>query len=178
MIRNAMICLTFVALGTFFAASELNAQSDLREIVQKRKNQMNAMEDAYWPLLDIKKGKSTDLAKGGESAKIMANAMVKALALFPFGTAKGEVLGSGSRARPGAGGRSGPRSAARTRLRPEPRARAASPFDPPRPTSSAEHTRRWREASVPGEPRQAGVMRSSTRPRASVRHSRRCRFSS
>ena len=100
MIRNAIICLTFVALGTFFAASELNAQSDLREIVQKRKNQMNAMEDAYWPLLDIKKGKSTDLAKGGESAKIMANAMVKALALFPFGTAKGEVLGSGSRARP------------------------------------------------------------------------------
>jgi cytochrome c556 len=100
MIRNAIICLTFVALGTFFAASELNAQSDLREIVQKRKNQMNAMEDAYWPLLDIKKGKSTDLAKGGESAKIMANAMVKALALFPLGTAKGEVLGSGSRARP------------------------------------------------------------------------------
>ena len=93
-----MICLTFVALGTFFAASELNAQSDLREIIQKRKNQMNAMEDAYWPLLDIKKGKSTDLAKGGAAAKLMANAMVKALALFPLGTAKGEVLGS--RARP------------------------------------------------------------------------------
>jgi cytochrome c556 len=100
MIRNAIICLTFVALGTLFAAGELNAQSDLREIVQKRKNQMNAMEDAYWPLLDIKKGKSTDLAKGGAAAKLMANAMVKALALFPLGTAKGEVLGSGSRARP------------------------------------------------------------------------------
>ncbi len=100
MIRNTIICLTFVALGTFFAAGELNAQSDLREIVQKRKNQMNAMEDAYWPLLDIKKGKSTDLAKGGAAAELMANAMVKALALFPLGTAKGEVLGSGSRARP------------------------------------------------------------------------------
>ena len=100
MIRNAIICLTFVALGTLFTAGELNAQSDLREIVQKRKNQMNAMEDAYWPLLDIKKGKSTDLAKGGAAAKLMANSMVKALALFPLGTAKGEVLGSGSRARP------------------------------------------------------------------------------
>ena len=100
MIRNAIICLMFVALGTFFAAGELNAQSDLREIIQKRNNQMNAMQDAYWPLLDIKKGKSTDLAKGGAAAELMANAMVKALALFPLGTAKGEVLGSGSRARP------------------------------------------------------------------------------
>ncbi len=100
MIRNAIICLTFVALGTFFAAGELNAQSDLREIVQKRIDQMRLMEDAYWPLLDIKKGKSTDLAKGGAAAQMMKDALIKSLKFFPVGTAKGEVLGSGSRARP------------------------------------------------------------------------------
>lgn len=100
MIRNTIISLTFAASGAFFAAGELNAQSDLREIVQKRKDQMNLMEDAYWPLLDIKKGKSTDLAKGGAAAQMMKDALIKSLKFFPVGTAKGEVLGSGSRARP------------------------------------------------------------------------------
>ena len=102
MLRNAIICLTFVTGGTFLAPGELKAQSDLRAIVLERQILMISMQTSYWPLLDIKRGKSTDLAKAGAAAQTMRVAMVKALKLFPAGTAKGEVLGPGyaSRAKP------------------------------------------------------------------------------
>ena len=116
MLRNAIICLTFVTGGTFLAPGELKAQSDLRAIVWERQNLMISMQKSYWPLLDIKRGKSTDLAKAGAAAQTMRVAMVKALKLFPVGTAKGEVLGSGSRARPEVWNKSGEFEAAANEL--------------------------------------------------------------
>jgi cytochrome c556 len=83
-----------------FLAIDANAQSEheLAQIVLQRNLTMKAMLKAYFPLLAVKNGKSTDLATASESIEKIKEGMTKALTLFPEGTARGEA--PGSRARP------------------------------------------------------------------------------
>ena len=81
-----------------FAASETMAQYELMQFVQQRNILMFDMQSAYWPMLAIKKGESTDLSAAAEAAKIIGTSIDKVTTLFPVGTAKGEI--TGTRARP------------------------------------------------------------------------------
>lgn len=72
-------------------ASYAGTQYELVQIVAQRNALMKTMLAAYWPLLKIDNGESSDLAGGAASAKTIAEASGKIGALFPAGTAKGEV---------------------------------------------------------------------------------------
>ena len=98
--KSAFICLCLIFSGIFLATEELSAQSDIRDMVIERRDLMFSMLHSYWPLLDIKKGKSTDLVKAGAAAQMIRDTMVKLSKLFPAGTAMGEVEGTWSRAKP------------------------------------------------------------------------------
>lgn len=84
----------FIIVGVSLAvltASYTSAQYELVQIVAQRNALMKKMLSAYWPLLKIKNGESSDLASGAESARAIGEATGKIGALFPAGTAKGEV---------------------------------------------------------------------------------------
>ena len=91
-----------VFIGAFgialFAASETMAQQELMQLVTQRNVLMLDMQSAYWPMLAIKKGESTDLEAAAEAARTIGASIDKVTTLFPAGTAKGEI--AGTRARP------------------------------------------------------------------------------
>lgn len=74
------------------------SEYDLVKIVSERKRYMFEMQQAFWPLFNIKNDKSTDLAAAPEAARTIEDGFTGFLALLPEGTAGGEV--PGSRARP------------------------------------------------------------------------------
>lgn len=72
-------------------ASATSAQYELVQFVAQRNALMKKMLSAYWPLLKIKNGESSDLASAAKSARTIAKEAGKIGPLFPAGTAKGEV---------------------------------------------------------------------------------------
>ena len=92
---------THAAIGLFIALSitggmilltkETVAQSDLLQIVKERRQLMFDIQSALWPMFEIKNEESTNLKEAADSAQDMIEAMSKFMALFPVGTAKGEI---------------------------------------------------------------------------------------
>lgn len=100
-VKNTVICLAVVIGGSLLLTpSGLSAQSDVEDMVIERRELMRSMYEAFIPLLAIKHNQSTDLEKAGEAAGVIRDAMVKSMELFPAGSAKGELEGIWSRAKP------------------------------------------------------------------------------
>jgi cytochrome c556 len=98
MLRSLSVCLALIVGGALFAADSLIAQSDPTAIVKERKDLMRSMGKSFKPLVAVVKDESTDLAAAAAAAQTMNNGIVKAVLLFPLGTAKGEAVES--RAKP------------------------------------------------------------------------------
>ena len=93
MFRKASLGAVF-ALLILAAAGNLRAQDDLVKVITDRHGVMNDMQGAYWPLLAVKKGESTDLAAAAVASQSIQDALGRFSALLLPGTAKGEVPGS------------------------------------------------------------------------------------
>jgi len=93
MVRRASFCAVILsfALG---AAGDLAAQYELVQLVTERRKIMHDMQTAYWPLLKVKKGESTDLDAAAAAAHTIDDAIGRFAALMVPGTAQGEVPGS------------------------------------------------------------------------------------
>lgn len=81
----------FIAL---FAAGNPSAQYELVKIVEDRQGVMFKIQQSYWPLLDVKNGKSRDLAAAAAASQSIVHWLEEFSALLLPGTAKGEVAGS------------------------------------------------------------------------------------
>ena len=81
-----------------FATGQAATQFELMQQVTQRNALMMTMLSAYWPLLKISNGENSNLSDGVEAARTITEATDKIVALFPGGTAKGQV--PGTRARP------------------------------------------------------------------------------
>jgi cytochrome c556 len=84
--------------SALFLAGNLNAQTDLAGAVDERQKLMKTMGKSFGPIIAILKGQSTDLAAAGAAAQTMNDSIVKAVGLFPAGSAAGSV--PGARAKP------------------------------------------------------------------------------
>lgn len=98
MTKVTRIYLLVILVALLTSPKDSLAQSDVRAKVMDRQALMKSMLRSYFPLLDISKGKSTDLAKAAEAARKLNDDMIKSLTLFQEGTAVGQV--PGSRAKP------------------------------------------------------------------------------
>ena len=96
--RGLSVCLALIVGSALFAADSLVAQSDPAAIVKERKDLMRSMSKSFKPLVAVVKDESTDLAAAATAAQTMNDGIVKAVLLFPVGTAKGEA--AESRAKP------------------------------------------------------------------------------
>lgn len=89
-----------VSLGAVFgfvtlvAAGNLLAQDDLTKVVVDRHGVMRDIQNAYWPVLAVMNGESTDLAAAAAASQSIQDALGRFSALLLPGTAKGEVPGS------------------------------------------------------------------------------------
>jgi cytochrome c556 len=77
---------------------DISAQADTASIVNERQELMKSMGGTFGPIVTFVKGKNTDLVGATAAAQKMHDSIVKAIGLFPAGTAKGEV--PESRAKP------------------------------------------------------------------------------
>jgi cytochrome c556 len=93
MLRRASLC-AVTALFALIATGTLSAQYDLVKVVTDRKGVMLDIQSAYWPLLEVKNGKSTDLAAAAAASQSIEDALGRFSALLLPGTAKGELPGS------------------------------------------------------------------------------------
>jgi len=93
MVRRASLC-AVIACVALFAVGKLAAQYDLVKTVTDRQAVMFEMQNAYWPLLKVDKGESTDLAAAAAASQSIEGAIDRFAALMVPGTAKGEVPGS------------------------------------------------------------------------------------
>ena len=98
MFRKSLLAIITAASFVSIASGNLGAQYELVKVVTERQLLMYDMQAAYWPLLEVKNGKSTDLAKAGEASQTINDAIEKFVQLLPPGTAQGDV--PGSRAKP------------------------------------------------------------------------------
>jgi len=95
---------TRFALGSFailLAIQQAAAQSteyQLAQIVSERQALMFDLQSAYWVLLKVHDGKSSDFAGAADAARNMSDTMERFRPLMQPGTARGES--PGSRARP------------------------------------------------------------------------------
>jgi cytochrome c556 len=93
MLRRASLC-AVAAFFSLIAAGNLAAQYDLVKIVTDRQAVMFDIQSAYWPLLKVKNGESTDLAAAAAASQSIEDAINRFAPLLVPGTAKGEVPGS------------------------------------------------------------------------------------
>ena len=96
MIRGLLVA--SLAAAAILLADRPFAQEDPKDIVLKRRQLMHEALSAYWPLLDVSNGKSTDLLAAAAAARTVEQAISASVELFIEGTAMGEV--PGSRAKP------------------------------------------------------------------------------
>lgn len=98
MFRRASLC-AVTACFALIATGTLSAENELLKAFKERRVIMFNMQSAYWPLLKVKRGESTDLAAAAVAAQFIEDALDRFSALLLPGTAKGgEVLRS--RAKP------------------------------------------------------------------------------
>jgi cytochrome c556 len=71
-----------------------SAQEPLVTLVLDRQILMLDMQSSWWPLFDLNSGKRTDLEAVPESVAEITAALDRLPAMFPPGTARGEVPGS------------------------------------------------------------------------------------
>jgi cytochrome c556 len=93
MFRRVSLC----AVTAFFALTatgNLSAQYELVKVVTDRQGVMLKIQSAYWPLLEVKNGKSTDLAAAAAASQSIDDALGRFSTLMLPGTAKGQVPGS------------------------------------------------------------------------------------
>lgn len=76
----------------------LNAQTDLAAVVKERQELMKSMGKSFGPLVAVMKDESTDLVAAAAAAQTMHDGIIKAVTLFPAGTAYGEVPESRAKA--------------------------------------------------------------------------------
>jgi cytochrome c556 len=95
------VTLGALALFPVFLAANAEAQSreyKLAQLVNERRQLMFDLERAYWVLLDVRNGKSSDFDDAATAAKKMGNIIVQFSSLMRPDTARGEA--PGSRAKP------------------------------------------------------------------------------
>ena len=100
MIR-ASILILLVGFLCLLSFPQVSAQSDDYELAQlttERKTHMFEMERAYWVLLDLERGKTSDYTAAEDAAREMSERIELFLLLMRPGTARGEA--PGSRAKP------------------------------------------------------------------------------
>lgn len=92
-----------VALGLFaillpmHQASAQSTEYELTQIVNERRPLMFDLQTAYWVLLDVQNGKSTDFESAANAARSMSDIMEQFIPLMQPGTARGEAPGSEAR---------------------------------------------------------------------------------
>jgi len=96
--KKRLLILTCGMCMVAFAAGHAATQYELVQFVAQRNALMKELLSAYWPLLKIKNGESSGLAEAGKATRTIMVAIGRIDALFPPGTAKGEV--PQTRARP------------------------------------------------------------------------------
>jgi cytochrome c556 len=93
MFGRASLC-TLTTSFLLVATGGLGSEYELVKVIAERKRVMFDMQGAYWPLLAVKNGKSTDLAAAAEAARSIQAALDRFSPLLVPGTAKGQVPGS------------------------------------------------------------------------------------
>ena len=86
--------LSLCALTAFGQSAEFKRM----QIATDRKAEMFALQDLYWPLMDVKTGKSDDFAAAAAAASVVPERLDPFVSLLVPGTARGEA--PGARAKP------------------------------------------------------------------------------
>jgi len=94
MFRRTSLCAATAFFALIAMGDHLGAQYELVKIVADRQAAMFEMQNAYWPLLKVEKGESTDLVAAAAASQAINDAMDRFSELLVPGTAKGEVPGS------------------------------------------------------------------------------------
>jgi cytochrome c556 len=76
---------------------DISAQTNTATVVKERQELMKAMGGTFGPIITFVKGENTDLVGATAAAQKMHDSMIKAVGLFPAGTAKGEAPESRSK---------------------------------------------------------------------------------
>lgn len=98
LVSTLMLIAGFAVFGNVLLVGKLTAQTDLAALVKQRQELMSNIGKTFRPMVAIMKDESKDLDAAGAAAQTMHDSFVKAVGLFPEGSAKGDI--PGSRAKP------------------------------------------------------------------------------
>jgi cytochrome c556 len=90
--KKIVVAMTFGAAIAVTAASGSSVEYELAQLVHHRRAEMFHMLSAYWPMLAISKGNSSDLAGGARAARTVLDAMTTFVTMLPAGTSNVDIF--------------------------------------------------------------------------------------